>query len=289
MTSPPPQEPPGAPGPRPGQDPPAHARRRWWTSSAGLSAIAALGAAALVLAVFLATRGGDGGTGAPEASRTPPGPQIVLQPAQVAGLDAFTAGTAREFPPADAPAPTLAPKLSDTYGAPSVSGGTRALYGGTKGASSCDVAEQTEYLTADPAKAAAFARVAVIDADGIGRYLKSLTPALLRADTRVTDHGFADGSATSFAAVLETGTAVLVDDRGVPRVRCAGGNPLSAPKAVKGAGHTGQPWPGFQASEVVAVRPAPRTHTSFVLYDAGRDELFRRPVGTRGADDTWVG
>ncbi|MFI8185040.1 hypothetical protein OG539_35245 [Actinacidiphila glaucinigra] len=287
MTPPPPRNPPGASDP--GQDPPAHARRRWWTSSAGLSALAALGAAALVLAVFLATRGGGGGTGAPEGSPSPARPRIVLQPAQVAGLDAFTAGTAAEFPPADAPAPTLTPEPSAGYGAPSVSGGTRALYGGTKGRASCDVAEQTRYLTEDPGKAAAFAQVAVIDADGIGQYLKSLTPALLRADTRVTDHGYAEGSATSFAAVLEAGTAVLVDDRGVPRVRCAGGNPLSAPKAAEGAGHSGQPWPGFRASEVVAVRPAPQAHRSFVLYDADRDELFRRPVGTRGADDTWMG
>ncbi|MFE2540796.1 DUF6777 domain-containing protein [Actinacidiphila glaucinigra] len=287
MTPPPPRQPPGAPDP--GQDPPAHARRGWWTSSAGLSALAALGAAALVLAVFLATRGGGGGTAAPERSPSPGGPRIVLQPAQVAGLDAFTAGTAGEFPPADAPAPTLTPGPPAAYGAPSVSGGTRALYGGTKGRASCDVAEQTRYLTEDPGKAAAFARVAVIDADGIGRYLKSLTPALLRADTRVTDHGYADGSETSFAAVLEAGTAVLVDDRGVPRVRCAGGNPLSAPKAAEGAGHTGQPWPGFRASEVVAVHPASQTHRSFVLYDAGRDKLFRRPAGTRGADDTWLG
>ncbi|WUD71719.1 hypothetical protein OG937_08435 [Streptomyces sp. NBC_00510] len=286
MTSPPPQEPPGTPGP--GHDPPAHARRPWWTSSAGLSALAALGAAALVLAVFLATRGGDGGTATPGRSPSPTRPQIVLQPARVAGPDSFTTSTAKESPPPDAPAPTLTPKPSATYGAPSVSGGTRGLYGGTKGEAACDVAEQTASLTADPGKAAAFARVAGIDADGIGRYLKSLTPALLRADTRVTDHGFADGSATSFAAVLEAGTAVLVDDRGVPRVRCAGGNPLSAPKAVKGAGHSGQPWPGFRESEVVAVRPAPQAHGSFVLYDAGRDELFRRPVGTRGADDTWV-
>ncbi|MFF7215805.1 DUF6777 domain-containing protein [Streptomyces sp. NPDC008238] len=285
MTSPPPGEPPGAPTPGPRQEQPAHARRKRWTSSAGLSALAALGAAVLVLAVFLATRGDDG---APGTGPSPTGPRIVLQPAREAGPDAFTAGTAEESPPGDAPEPTLTPEPSAAYGAPSVSGGTRALYGGTKGASACDVARQTRYLTEDPAKADAFAGVAGIDADGIGRYLESLTPALLRFDTRVTAHGFADGSATSFAAVLETGTAVLVDDRGLPRVRCAGGNPLSAPKAVKGAARTGQPWPGYRSSEVVAVRAAPRAHRSFVLYDAGRDELFRRLVGTRGGDDTWV-
>lgn len=291
MTSPPPQEPPGAPGPAPGADPrqPAHARRPWWRSSAGLSALGALGAAALVLAVFLVTRGdGGGGTAAPEESPSPGRPRIVLQPADAAGPDAFTPGTVRESPPADAPAPTLSPGPSASYGAPSVSGATRALYGGTKGESACDVARQTDHLTGTPAKAAAFARAAGIEADGIGRYLKSLTPALLRADTRVTDHGFGNGAATSFAAVLEAGTAVLVDDRGVPRVRCASGDPLSVPKAAEGAGHTGPAWPGFRASEVVAVRPATRTHRSFVLYDPERDALFRRPVGTRGTADSWV-
>jgi hypothetical protein len=213
----------------------------------------------------------------------------VLQPAEVAGKDAFTSGTAREFLPSDAPAPTLSPRPSAAYGAPSVSGATRALYGGTKGMASCDIAEQIEYLTEAPDKAAAFARAAGVDADGIARYLKSLTPVLLRTDTRVTDHGFEDGSATAFAAVLETGTAVLADDRGVPRVRCAGGNPLSAPKATGSSpGYTGQPWPGFRASEVVAVRPAAKPRQSFVLHDAGSGALFRRPVGTTGAEDRWV-
>ncbi|MEU4092158.1 DUF6777 domain-containing protein [Streptomyces sp. NPDC026673] len=289
MTSPPPQEPSGAPGPGPDPRQPAHARRPWWKSSAGLSALAALGAAVLVLAVFLATRdGGGGGTAAPEGSPSPGRARIVLQPAEAAGPDAFTSGTVRESPPANAPTPSLSPAPSAAYGAPSVSGATRALYGGTKGKSACDVGGQTDLLTGTPAKAAAFARVAGIDADGIGRYLKSLTPALLRADTRVTDHGFDNGSATSFAAVLEAGTAVLVDDRGVPRVRCASGDPLSVPKAAEGAGHTGPAWPGFRASEVVAVRPAARTHRSFVLYDAEREALFRRPAGTRGTADSWV-
>ncbi|PZT71125.1 hypothetical protein DN402_02310 [Streptomyces sp. SW4] len=50
---------------------------------------------------------------------------------------------------------------------------------------------------------------------------------MLRADTRVTGHGLRGGRPVGGQAVLQAGTAVLVDDRGVPRVRCAGGNPLT--------------------------------------------------------------
>ena len=65
-------------------------------------------------------------------------------------------------------------------------------------------------------------------------FLRGLTPVVLRADTRVTNHGFRDGSATSFQSVLQAGTAVLVDDHGAPRVRCACGNPLKAPNNHQG-------------------------------------------------------
>ncbi|GAP52775.1 serine/threonine protein kinase [Streptomyces azureus] len=57
---------------------------------------------------------------------------------------------------------------------------------------------------------------------------------MLRADTGVTNHGFRAGRAAVLQAVLQAGTAVLVDDRGVPRVRCACGNPLRPPVAMRG-------------------------------------------------------
>ncbi|GHF01088.1 hypothetical protein GCM10018785_74850 [Streptomyces longispororuber] len=60
-------------------------------------------------------------------------------------------------------------------------------------------------------------------------YLRGLTPVVPRADTRVTGHGCRDGRATGHQAVLQARTAVLVDDRGLPRVRCACGNPLLPP------------------------------------------------------------
>ena len=60
----------------------------------------------------------------------------------------------------------------------------------------------------------------------IPTYIGTLTPMQLRADTRVTNHGFVDGHATSLQSVLQAGTAVLVDDQGRPRVKCGCGNPL---------------------------------------------------------------
>jgi hypothetical protein len=77
-------------------------------------------------------------------------------------------------------------------------------------------------------------------------YIDSLTPVLLRSDTRVTNHGFRDGWATPYQAVLQAGTAVLVDNTGVPRARCACGNPLTPPQAVPTTPtYQGTPWPGF--------------------------------------------
>ena len=49
---------------------------------------------------------------------------------------------------------------------------------------------------------------------------------LLRADTRVTTFSLTDGAVTAQQAVLQAGTAVLVDERGLPRLRCASGSPL---------------------------------------------------------------
>ena len=71
-----------------------------------------------------------------------------------------------------------------------------------------------------------------IDPADIATYVGTLTPMQLRADTRVTNHGFVDGHATSLQSVLQAGTAVLVDDHGRPRVKCGCGNPLLDPVAT---------------------------------------------------------
>jgi hypothetical protein len=39
---------------------------------------------------------------------------------------------------------------------------------------------------------------------------------ILQRDTRVTNHGFRNGRATPTQSILQAGTAVLVDEYGVP-------------------------------------------------------------------------
>src|SRR5207245_1194617 len=102
-----------------------------------------------------------------------------------------------------------------------VNGSRPGLYGGTQSVASCDVEKQIKFLVQDTAKGKAFAGALGIRQSQIPSYLRSLTSARLAWDTRVTNHGYKDGAPTSYQAILQAGTAVLVDNRGVPRVRCA--------------------------------------------------------------------
>lgn len=154
-------------------------------------------------------------------------------------------------------------------GEPARVGGDRiGLYGGSHDRPLCDRARLADDLSGDPAKAAAW--LGILEAEDVRTAVDALTPVLLRADTRVTKYGYDDGRAAPAQSVLEAGTIVLIDDLGVPRVRCARGNPLDSagdadpdPLAV--------PWPGYQADRVLEVRPAlsPMTEVSVVDLTTG--------------------
>jgi len=103
------------------------------------------------------------------------------------------------------------------------------LYGGSL-EQTCDPELLIAYLESEPEKAAAWAGVQGINVDLIPEFIRSLIPAILQVDTRVTNHGFSDGAATPRQSILPAGTAVLVDDSGQPRVRCYCGNPLREPR-----------------------------------------------------------
>lgn len=139
-------------------------------------------------------------------------------------------------------------------GVRAVAGTTTGLYGGTEN-STCDVAKLANFLSENPDKARAWSGVFGISRSEIPYYLDSLTPVVLTSDTWVTNHSYAGGEATPFQAILQAGTAVLVDDAGVPRVRCSCGNPLapsaSAPLARYNV--TGNRWKGYQPTSVVYV------------------------------------
>src|SRR6202035_2393805 len=118
-------------------------------------------------------------------------------------------------------------------------------------------------------------------------YVKELTPVILREDTRVTNHGFLNGGPTTLQSVLQAGTAVMVDAYGVPRVRCACGNPLSPPIPVPEApSYTGAAWPGFSPPMVVVIVPPPTIINVFTLVSiADPSQAFDRPARTLGPAD----
>jgi hypothetical protein len=231
--------------------------------------------AAVVLAVVF-TRS-DGGSGK--------GGEVFLQAAGKTGPDPYTESTAKDSsaPPVSAsPATESAPANA----VQSVDGGAPGLYGGTRNVSSCDVEKQIKALQGTPAKNEAFASVAGVGPSQVPSYLRSLTPVRLRMDTRVTNHGYRNGAATSYQAVLQSGTAVLVDSHGVPRVRCACGNPLTPPVALQTTPkRIGDTWPSYSASNVVVVTPAPQIINIFVIYDPDSDEWIARRRGDTGHHD----
>ncbi|MFF3791987.1 DUF6777 domain-containing protein [Streptomyces sp. NPDC001981] len=249
--------------------------RPWWRSVPKVATIAAVIVAVAVMAVvFIRPDGGSTARG-----------EVFLQPVGSAGRDPFTDSTSRSSAPAT-PATAPTPTRTGVGVTQGVDGSTPGLYGGTRKVASCDVEKQIKALTAEPDKNSAFAGVLGIDPSDVPAYLRALTPVQLRLDTRVTNHGFRDGSATSYQAVLQAGTAVLVDDRGVPRVRCACGNPLLEPVPLKGSTEVkGEPWPGYRSSNVVVVKPAPRVVKKFVMYDPKSGDWFSRDAGDTGGSD----
>ncbi|MFF9060441.1 DUF6777 domain-containing protein [Streptomyces sp. NPDC014882] len=257
----------GAPGPN----------RPWWRSASRVALLATALVVAAAVAIVLATRSGGGGSGG--------GSEVFLQAAGTTGPDPFTESAATGSPPppaGTAPATASAPANALR----GVDGGAPGLYGGTRDVTVCDVEKQVTALGADPDKNRAFASVPGIDPAEVPAYLRSLTPVQLRMDTRVTNHGYRDGAATSYQAVLQSGTAVLVDGRGVPRVRCACGNPLTPPVAQRTTPkRTGDSWPSYQPANVVVVTPSTTVVDVFVLYDPGAERWFARQRGDTGGKD----
>lgn len=242
---------------------------------AGIAAVVAIAAV-----VVIVVAGGDGGETVNEVFR---------EPAGAPGSDPFTesvgrAGEDEGIPPEDAGGSTTGTALEVA----STPGSEPGLYGGTQNQATCDREQLISFLQDNPSKAEAWASVQGITTDEIPAFINGLTPTRLRYDTRVTNHGYRDGLATSFQSVLQAGTAVLVDDHGLPRARCACGNPLLAPQAVTGATYQGPTWNGFSTQNVQVVVSV-QVVTQFVLVDVNTGSQFTRPVGGDGSDDIPAG
>ena len=165
-----------------------------------------------------------------------------------------------------------------------VTGDTVGLYGGTK-TNECNVAGIERYLLANPDRGQAWARAQGIDPGDIQRVLTSLTPVTLRTDTAVTNHGFKNGNLTQFQSVLQAGTAVLIDIRGVPRVRCYCGNPLLRPEQPPSVRYEGPTWTDFSTKSVTVIKKAAAPVAEFVVVDRETKKVVSRPRATSGDKD----
>ncbi|WP_416873811.1 DUF6777 domain-containing protein [Kitasatospora sp. SC0581] len=212
-----------------------------------------------------------------------PGPDPFTPSVETQGVSAPAPGSA-----VPTPAPTVTPTAQHPGGASSrsgsptalhsVEGSSAGLYAGSMGKPSCDTERLVGMLsTGDTGRAwASAASIAQADVPG---YLRSLTSAYLRVDTRVTNHTYKSGAVVEYQSALEAGTAVLVDAQGVPRVRCSCGNPLKPPALVSNARYTGKAWAGFQPSTLIIVVPAARPVTEIILVNVETGGWFSRMTG----------
>lgn len=258
--SPPPGDSPE--GPVPPRQPQSGVRRRisWPLIVMGLVTIVALVVAAYVL-IVVRKDSGDGEVVLQAVASDGPFPWTpTVTPADVPT-------SVPSGPPGTSALPPIAPTVAGTPGGLTpVAGGEPGLYGGSNELTVCDKGKLISFLESNPDKRAAFAGVFGIS--DVRRYVESLTPVILTADTRVTNHGFENGRATPFQSVLQAGTAVLVDDRGVPKVRCACGNPLLPPTpTTSNPKYTGDSWPGFDAGRNIVVQPTSTPITQITVIN----------------------
>ena len=186
-------------------------------------------------------------------------------------------------------APTFPPKLTTGGALTSIPAATPGLYGGTQQLSVCDAKQMVSFLQSNPDKAAAWAKVLGISPAVIPTFVNDLTSVILRSDTRVTNHGFANGAATPLAVGVagryrRAGRQV----RRAPSARCYCGNPLTPPATVDTPSYSGPSWPGFDPGRVIVVEPSPTPIINIVLINVSTGTTFQRPVGTDGGGDVNV-
>lgn len=216
----------------------------------------------------------------------PPGRlDVFLEPAGAAGSDPFLVLESPDLR-------TGAAEFLSLGGGVTVRVGIEpGLYGGSGSDHLCDPQLIADFLAEDSTKASAWASAAGIDEAEIDAFLLSLTPVRLLADTWVTNHGYRDGQATPRQSILQAGTMVLVDDLGVPRVRCKCGNPLLPPEVpddLDSVSFVGEAWEGFNPNRLLEIEAGAAPVEAFILVRLEDGRLIARPVGTSGDQDVLV-
>jgi hypothetical protein len=269
-------------------------RPRWLVPVAVVVVVALVAAGA----TFLLAGGGD--EGGDQTATDTAGEAITLEAASNPGDNPFTTDlTVNEIaaqPDAIDAVAAVQTDLAtdDATGTLVATGTTTGLYGGTTDDQACDPAQLAEFLT-DPAnadKATAWAAAqGDLDPADIDEFVAGLTPVVLTTDTWVTNNGFENGRATPYQAVLQAGTAVLVDDTGTPRTKCSCGNPLTQARTdgVDPASTTGEPWDGYATGTVAIVEPGDPTDT-LTLTDLDTGQPIEQPIGAGTFDKSaWIG
>jgi hypothetical protein len=153
---------------------------------------------------------------------------------------------------------------------------------------------------------AAYATLLGVDGpDEVGDLVDDLTPVRLRFDTRVTQHTLTEGGESApVQTILQAGTAVLVDDSGLPVISCNGANPLAAPDPVADdldtetaldadtwAANVDQSWERFDPRRVVTLTSGADEgeREEFLFADIATTDLIERPVGSNGNRDLGPG
>lgn len=271
---PPPAYQPGPPVPPP---PPSRKKRGLLLALLLLLVAAMLGAAGALVIVLNNDDDKDEDSGAP----------VTLEPVESPGASPFVTGSAVTTIPLSSAAVDAADAITadlevdDETGGRVAAGTEPGLYGGTMDEQSCDPFDLADFLETEPEKAAAWAGVLGVDVAGIRAYIENLTPVLLTADTWVTNHGFEEGQAAPFQSVLQAGTAVLIDEHGVPRVRCFCGNPLTEPETDDYTLESteGEVWDDYEPDGVRLVQGSDETLETLTLLDAETGDQFDRGLG----------
>jgi serine/threonine protein kinase len=258
---------------------------------------------ALSGALVLAAGGGWLSSSHPRPERV----QVVAEPAGIPGQGAFIPATLETTtaspstasqPPADPPAaPPKAPSVErDERGRVgllparnTVSGNEAGLYAAPTAKEACDPAALPAFFAAHADRAAAWAAAQDMSAANIASFVGTLTPVVLRTDTVVINHRFGDGRAQPFPSVLQAGTGVLIDEYGVPRVRCASGNPLKKSADDVILVYPDAPWENFTPDRVAMIEPCKVAVSVFVIVNITTQPdappVLQRPIGTSGTND----
>ena len=163
-------------------------------------------------------------------------------------------------------------------------GGTPGVFGASLSGDVCDVGLLVSALQSNPRVGDAWATVHGIQVESTSDFVSGLTPVVLLRDTVVTNFGWRNGKIIPRQSVLQRGTAVLVDRRGVPATRCLSGSPLRSPQPLPAApSFQGEGWAGFSRVSLDEVAPSGHEVSEFLLVDIASGAPIRRAPGAPGA------